>query len=111
METMSGSRKYVRLSDLREVLGRLYASALGSPVEERTLQLVSQAIKELETVDAEPVVRCGECKHFQLNAWGTVNGVPLIVAHEICDLWAGGCKTSPDGYCSYGERKDGADNG
>lgn len=46
METMSGSPEYIRLSDLREVLGQLYAAALGSPVEERTLQQVSQAVKE-----------------------------------------------------------------
>ena len=68
---------------------------------------VATAVGNAPTIDAVPVVRCRECKHFQLNAWRTVNGVPLIVAHEICDRWAGGCKTNPDGYCYAGERKDG----
>lgn len=64
-------------------------------------------LKNMPTIDAVPVVRCRECKHFQLNSWGTVNGVPLILAHEICDFWANGCKTNQDGYCFAGERKDG----
>lgn len=28
-----------------------------------------------------------------------VDGIPLIVAHEICSRWGDGCKTKEDGYC------------
>lgn len=75
------------------------------------MALYAEYIKQLPAADAVEVVRCRECKHFQLNAWGTVNGVPLIVAHEICDFWADGCKTNQDGYCFAGERKDDDENG
>lgn len=71
---------------------------------------VAGYIEHLPAADVVEVVRCRECKHFHLNAWGTSNGVPLVVAHEICDFWAGGCKTNQDGYCAVGERKDGDDN-
>ena len=58
------------------------------------------------TADVVEVVRCKDCKWFNLNKWAKVDGVPIIVGHEICDFWGGGCKTKEDGYCSYGERKD-----
>ncbi len=57
-------------------------------------------------VDAVPVVRCRECRHkyraalsstgFRCEIWGTYDADPE------CD---------PDGFCSYGERKDGCVNG
>lgn len=57
--------------------------------------------------DVQPVVRCKDCKHFHLDYFGEVNGASIIVAHEICDLWAGGCRTTQDTFCSNGVRKDG----
>lgn len=76
----------------------------------KVCKAIVSRLNVIPAADVVEVVRCRECKHFQLDAWGNANGVPLIVAHEICDLWAGGCKTNPDGYCFCGERKDGADN-
>lgn len=64
-----------------------------------------QEIIELPSADVEEVIRCKECKHFNLNKWGKVNDVPLIVAHEICDFWGEGCKTDKDAYCSFAERR------
>ena len=49
------------------------------------------------------IVRCKDCKWFELDVWGELNGIPLIVAHEMCKFWGGGCKTNPNGFCSYGE--------
>ena len=51
------------------------------------------------------LVRCKECKHFEYNHVENVDGVPIIVAHEICRFWSGGSKTSENGYCSFGERR------
>lgn len=51
------------------------------------------------------IVRCEECKWFELDVWGELDGIPLIVAHEMCKFWGNGCKTNPNGFCSYGERK------
>lgn len=70
--------------------------ALGNAIEE---------IKKRPAADVVGVIRCKECKHFNLNKWGKVNDVPLIVAHEICDFWGEGCKTDKDAYCSFAERR------
>lgn len=59
--------------------------------------------------DIVEVVRCKDCKHFEYNHWEKVNGVPLIVAHEICKRWGDGCKTREDGFCFIGERKEAED--
>ena len=54
------------------------------------------------TVDAEVVVRCKDCKHYDM-------GVCLKIysdgnAHP--EAWQ---SRKPEDFCSYGERKDGAD--
>ena len=65
-----------------------------------------RTIERLPAVDAVPVVRCRDCKHFDLDHWETINGIPLIVAHEICTFWGGGCKTDADGHCFKAERRE-----
>ena len=67
---------------------------------------VFDILSRIPAADVQPVVRCKDCKHFHLDYFGEVNGVNIIVAHEICDLWAGGCKTTQDTFCSNGVRKD-----
>lgn len=49
------------------------------------------AIKRLPTIDAVPVVRCGECRHKYLerDVWTCLFGLIM---------------PSPDGFCSYGEK-------
>ena len=59
-------------------------------------------IEAAPTVDAVPVVRCRECKHYDL-------GVCLKIysdgnAHP--EAWQ---SRKPEDFCSYGERKEGAD--
>ena len=54
------------------------------------------------TIDAVPVVRCRDCKHYDM-------GVCLKIysdgnAHP--EAWQ---SRKPEDFCSYGERKDGAD--
>lgn len=66
-----------------------------------------EEIQELPSADVQPIVRCKDCKHFHLDYFGEVYGVNIIVAHEICDLWAGGCRTTQDTFCSNGVRKCG----
>ena len=56
---------------------------------------------------AEPeIIRCKDCKHFEYDHIENVNGIPLIVAHEICMRWCDGTKTSENGYCFLAERKE-----
>ena len=47
----------------------------------------------------EKTVRCKDCKYFEYDSVAKVDGVPLIVAHEICNRWGDGCKTKENGYC------------
>ena len=42
---------------------------------------------------------CRDCKYFEYDSVAKVDGVSLIVAHEICSKWGDGCKTKEDGYC------------
>ncbi len=42
---------------------------------------------------------CKDCKYFEYDSVAKVDGIPLIVAHEICKRWGDGCKTREDGYC------------
>lgn len=50
------------------------------------------------------LVRCKDCKHYELDSWANVNGIPLIVAHHICKRWGEGCKTDENGFCFMGEK-------
>ena len=61
-----------------------------------------RVIREMPTVDAEVVVRCKDCKHYDM-------GVCLKIysdgnAHP--EAWQ---SRKPEDFCSYGERKDDAD--
>ena len=57
--------------------------------------------KEMQTVDAVPVIRCRECKHCDPENYHCDH--PMGTAAPL--------KRKPDDFCSYGERKEGADNG
>lgn len=53
------------------------------------------AIKDAPTVDAIPVVRCGECRYWDDD--GRCNPPKNGLIREY---------TEPDDFCSYGERRD-----
>lgn len=50
---------------------------------------VADAVEEMPTIDAVPVVRCKDCKHY-------------MTIYCTCD----GCCISPDWYCAEGERRE-----
>ena len=52
---------------------------------------------------------CKECKYFEYDSVAKVDGIPLIVAHEICSKWGDGCKTKEDGYCFLFEPQESED--
>ena len=64
-------------------------------------------IDDAPTVDAVPVVRCRDCKHWKSS--GSKAG------NSFSDMeYIGGCEftnyyRSESDFCSYGERKEGAD--
>ena len=60
----------------------------------------ANAIDLAPTVDAVPVVRCRECKHCDPENYHC--------DHHMST--AAPLRRKPDDFCSYGERKEGADN-
>ena len=56
-----------------------------------------EILDELPTIDAVPVVRCGECRYREL---AKVN----CKGYTICP--ASGMEITDDDFCSYGERKE-----
>lgn len=70
------------------------------------LETIDYKVGDLPPVTSQPKTgHCKECKHFEYDSVAKVDGVPLIVAHEICSRWGDGCKTSEDGYCFLFEPK------
>lgn len=63
-------------------------------------------IEQLPSVTPQQKIgRCKDCKYFEYDSVAKVDGMPLIVAHEICKRWGGGCKAKEDGYCFLFEPK------
>lgn len=61
----------------------------------------------LELLEQQPKTgHCKDCKYFEYDSVAKVDGIPLIVAHEICNKWGEGCKTKEDGYCFLFEPKE-----
>ena len=72
----------------------------------------SQYIEIMPAADVAPVVRCEDCKHFK-----NYGKTSLLI--DGTNIKAGWChrrarydeeyRMPPDGFCSYGERKDDGD--
>ena len=73
-------------------------------------------INDAPTIDAAPVVRCRDCKYYgdedgKLQRSDGVLFARCKVHNYLIDgRHTGWCPTEND-FCSYGERKEGADNG
>ena len=57
-------------------------------------------LKKQPTIDAVPVVRCKDCKHYEIHK-------PKVL--ENCERKGYIIPMKPDDFCSYGERKEGAE--
>ena len=88
-----------------------YVDLCASCGEYNTAEDVIMMIKTAPTVDAVPVVRCRECKHHRdknEQEWQyLVEDILICTSPDATDdcwnaVW-------PDHFCSYGERKEGAD--
>ena len=78
-----------------------YADLWASCGEHYTAEDVIMMIKTAPTVDAVPVVRCEKCLYWQ-------SGENECEKWEYCTFHNIGI--GPHSFCSYGERKEGADN-
>lgn len=63
---------------------------------------VEQVIAGTKTIDAVPVVRCKDCKYFFYNSLCNKHSRPgsYLTEYEFC--------MPPNGFCSYGKRKEGS---
>ena len=69
-------------------------------------QSILEAIDIAPTVDAVEIVRCRDCKHYMPQK----KSAHWENRANYCNRFAM-IKVQPNDFCSYGERKDGADNG
>ena len=83
-----------RLNWLKKDIHDEYSGALYDCCEYDT-----KLIDEIPVIDAVPVVRCLECKHYDPE-------------NHHCDHYMGTSaplRRKPDDFCSYGERKEGVE--
>lgn len=78
---------------------KMDADLCASCGEHHTAEDVIMMIKTAPTVDAVPVVRCRECNHCDPENYHCDH--PMSTAAPL--------RHKPDDFCSYGERKEGAD--
>ena len=107
----------MRLIDVDDLIDFIDMGHLRNPLESCFSERdVVDMLESRLTVDAVPVVRCRDCKY-----WGDEDGklqrsdgvlfARCKVHNYLIDgRHTGWCPTEND-FCSYGERKEGADNG
>ena len=96
-----------RLIDANAFLKDILTAGIGKTIIEYSESDIAYMIRKRPSVDAVEVVRCRECKHWKPSGSKTGN--------SFSDMeYIGGCeftnyyRTESD-FCSYGERKEGAD--
>ena len=86
----------MRPIDADAFLKDILTAGIGKTIIEYSESDIGYMIRKRPTIDAVPVVRCRECKYH--------NKPPCPM--RLSFNW-----TEDDDFCSYGERKEGADNG
>lgn len=71
----------------------------------------ANAVEKAPTVDAVPVVRCKDCKWYQLDPWKYKVQCEKIYDVADGDLDAFNFRPAPEHFCAYGERKEGMSDG
>ena len=66
----------------------------------KTRQDIEEWLNTSPTIDAVPVVRCKDCKHYEIHK-------PKVL--ENCERKGYIIPMKPDDFCSYGERKEGTE--
>ena len=100
----TGMVEYIEREAISEEIRKYYyKNPPNSSYEEgfdRGLDRAQRAILDAPAADVEPVVRCRECKHCDPENYHCDH--PMGTAAPL--------RRKPDDFCSYGERKEGADN-
>ena len=101
----------MRLCDLDEIkiqVKRQYEDCHGYSGNKKTIYreailAVRSILHSAKAIDAVPVVRCAKCVHYEM-------GVCLKIYDDGAASSYAWQKRKPDDFCSYAERKEGADN-
>ena len=99
MEKLSSKKRLIDANELKKKMcfkcNDEYSDEPCEPID----CVFCNSINDAQTIDAVPVVRCRECKHCDPE-------------NHHCDHHMGTAaplRRKPDDFCSYGERKEGAD--
>ena len=97
-----------RMIDVNKVINSMQKCLDESPDKKHSVgyfafESIIECLKQEPTVDAVPVVRCRDCKHAWIHPCG------YVYCHRD-GRNAYEMTFNIDSFCSYGERKEGADN-
>ena len=90
----------MRLIDADRALEIVRDQSIAHPNAYHLTNYATLILREAPTMDAVEVVRCRECKHCDPENYHCDH--PMGTAAPL--------KRKPDDFCSYGERKEGANN-
>ena len=94
-----------RLIDADRALEIVRDQGIAHPNAYHLTNYATFILLEAPTVDAVPVVRCRDCKHWDSETWFCDNHSTFGNHGLEWNMF------SEDDFCSYGERKDGDGNG
>ena len=99
----------MRPIDADAFLKDILTAGIGKTIIEYSESDIGYMIRKRPTIDAVPVVRCRECKYSRINHLMKKD----ILSCENIDVCGEEYlfERNPNDFCSYGERKEGADNG
>lgn len=89
-----------RLIDADRAMEIVHNQGIEHPNAYHLTNYATLILREAPTVDAVEVVRCRDCKHYEIHK-------PKVL--ENCERNGYIIPMKPDDFCSYGERKEGAE--
>ena len=94
----------MRLIDADRALEIVRDQGIAHPSAYHLTNYATLILREAPTIDVVPVVRCWECKNYEMS-------VCLKIYDDGAASRYAWQERKPNDFCSYGERKEGADNG
>ena len=91
-----------RLIDADRAIEIIHNQGIAHPNAYHLTNYATLILREAPTVDAVEVVRCRDCKHYEIHK-------PKVL--ENCERNGYIIPMKPNDFCSYGERKGDAGNG
>ena len=100
MDVREKTESEKRLIDADRAMEIVRNQGIAHPNAYHLTNYATLILREAPTVNAVEVVRCRDCKYRFGNNGHSKNGCPIIDAN----IWM-----DDDDFCSYGERKEGAE--